>query len=183
MIQLIAILIQPWTRKKHNSNSTMDKEKAILNRNTKIKAPTTVILRDSILKYVYGNAISKATKFKRHVVVKQLSVAKVDNIKHYMKPTQEKSLAEIIFHIKTNDLVTMKESNEIAKEIVQPAKSAKTDKNKVVISSLVPRKDKLNAKAREVNTFLKEKCKESNFDLIYHFNINPIVIPVQEVYT
>ena len=160
----------------------MNKGKTMLNRNTKIKAPTTVILRDLILKYVYGNAISKTTKFKRHVV-KHLSVAKVDNIKHYMKPTQEKSLAEIIFHIETNDLITMKESNEIAKEIVQPAKSAKTDKNKVVISSLVPRKDKLNAKAREVNTFLKEKCKESNFDLIYHFNINPIFIPVQEVYT
>ena len=47
------------------------------NRNTKTKAPTTVSLVDSILKNVYGNTISKATEFKKHVVVKHFSVAKV----------------------------------------------------------------------------------------------------------
>ena len=94
-------------------------------------------------------------------------------MKHYMRPTKETSLAQIIFHIGTNDLVTNKDSTEIANKIVQLAKSAKTYKNKVAISSLVPRKDKLNAKVKEVNTFLKEKCEKSNFDLISHFNINP----------
>ena len=69
-------------------------------------------------------------------------------MKHYMKPTQEKSLAQIIFHIGTNDLVTNKDSSEIANEIVQFASSAKIDKNKVAISSLIPRKGKLNAKAK-----------------------------------
>ena len=44
---------------------------------------------------------------------------------------------------------------------------------KVAISSLVPRKDKLNAKSIEINTFLKQKCKGSSFELISHFNINP----------
>ena len=58
-----------------------------------------------------------------------------------MKPSQEKSPAQIIFHIGTNGLVTNKDSNEIASEIVQLAESAKTDKNKVVMSSLVPRKN------------------------------------------
>ena len=73
----------------------------------------------------------------------------------------------------TNRAVTNKDSNEIENEIVQLAKSAKTDKSKVAVSSLVPRKDKLNQKAKEVNTFLKEKCEESNFDLISYFNISP----------
>ena len=90
-----------------------------------------------------------------------------------MKSTQEKSPAQIIFHIGTNDMVANKDFNEIANKIVQLAKSGKTDKSKVAISSLVPIKDKLNEKAKEVNTFLKEKCKENNFDLISHFNINP----------
>ena len=89
-----------------------------------------------------------------------------------MKPTQEKSPAQIIFHIGTNDLVTNKESNEIANNIIQLSKSAKADKNKVAVSSLVPRKDKLNAKAKEVKAFLKEKCEERNIDLISHVNIN-----------
>ena len=58
-----------------------------------------------------------------------------------MKPSEEKSPALIIFHIGTNGLVTNKDSNEIASEIVQLVVSAKTDKNKVVMSSLVPRKN------------------------------------------
>ena len=115
----------------NNSGSTKNKEKLKSNRNTKTKAPTTVILGDSILKNAYWNTISKATKFKKHVIVKYFSGAKVDNMKHYMKPTQEKSPAQIIFHVGTNDLVTNKDSNEIANEIVQLAKCAKTDNNKV----------------------------------------------------
>ena len=73
------------------------------NRNTKTKAPTTVTLGG----------------------------AKVDDMKHYMEPTQEKSPAQIIFHIGANSLVTNKDTNETANKIVQLAKSAKTDKNKL----------------------------------------------------
>ena len=65
-----------------------------------------------------------------------------------MKPTQGKSPTQIIFTIGTNDLVTNKDSNEIANEIVELVKSVKTDNNKVAISSLVPRKDKFNTKAK-----------------------------------
>ena len=85
-------------------------------------------------------------------------------MKHYMKPTQEKLPTQIIFHIGTNDLVSNKNFIEIAN-----VKSAKTDKSKVAIGSLAPRKYKLNAKAKEVNTFLKEKREESNFRI----NTNP----------
>ena len=42
----------------------------------------TVILEESILKNVYWNAISKTTKFKKHVVVKHFSDASVDDMKH-----------------------------------------------------------------------------------------------------
>ena len=69
-------------------------------------------------------------------------------MKHYMKPTQGKSPTQIIFPVGTNDLATNKDSNEIANEIVELVKSVKTDNNKVVISSLVPRKDKFNTKAK-----------------------------------
>ena len=95
----------------NNYDSSKEKEKAMSNRNTRARAPTTVILEDSILKNVYG----KATKFKKHVVVKHFSGVKVEDMKHYMKPTQEKSSAQIIFHIGTNDLVTNKDPNELAR--------------------------------------------------------------------
>ena len=49
---------------------------------------------------------------------------------HYMKPTQEKSPAQIIFYIGTNNLVTNKDSNEIANKIVQLAKPSTKKKIK-----------------------------------------------------
>lgn len=66
-----------------------------------------------------------------------------------MKPTQEKLPAQINFQIGTNDLVTNRDSKEIANEIVQLSKSAKTDKSKIAILRLLPRKYQLNAKAKE----------------------------------
>ena len=57
---------------------------------TKTRAPTTVILGNSIVKNVYGNAITKSIKDMKHVVVKHFSGAKVEDMKHYLKPTQEK---------------------------------------------------------------------------------------------
>ena len=105
--------------------------------------------------------------------MKHFSGAKIDDIKHYVKPTQEKQPAQIIVHIGTNDLSTNKNSEEIADEIVNFAKSIKTDENNIVISSIVPKKDRLNNKAKEVNLHLKEKCEANNLSLIEHHNINP----------
>ena len=49
---------------------------------TKTRAPTTVILGDSIVKNVYGNAITKSRKHKKHVVVKHFSGARITDMKH-----------------------------------------------------------------------------------------------------
>ena len=114
----------------------------------KTKAPTTVILGDFIVKNVYGNAITKWVKHRKHVVVKHFSGAKIDDMKHYVKPMQEKQPAQIIVHIGTNDLSSNKNSDKIADEIVNFTKSNKTDENIIVISSIVPRKDRLNNKAK-----------------------------------
>ena len=59
---------------------------------SKTRAPTTVILRDSIIKSVYDNAITKSIRHKKHVVVNHFSGAKIEDMKHYVKPTQEKNL-------------------------------------------------------------------------------------------
>ena len=138
----------------------------------KTKASTTVIVGDSIVKNVYGNAITKWVKYRKHVVVKHFWGAKIDDMKYYVKPTQEKQPAQIIVHIGTNDLSSNKNSDEIAGEIVNFTKSIKTDENNIVISSIVPRKDRLNNKAKEVNLDLKEKCEANNLSLIEHYNIN-----------
>ena len=156
-----------------NLNETVSQLPKNAQPKAKTKAPTTVILGDSIVKNVYGNAITKWVKHRKHVVVKHFSGAKIDDMKHYVKPTQEKQPALVIVHIGTNDLSSNKNSDEIADEIVNFAKSIKTDENNIVISSITPRKDRLNNKAKEVNHHLKEKCEANNLSLIEHHNINP----------
>ena len=140
---------------------------------TKTRAPTTVILGDSIVKKVYGNSITKSEKHKKYVVVRHFSGAKIEDIKHYVKPIQEKQLVQIIIHIGTNDLQGNKHSDEIANEIVEFANSIKTSKNNVVVSSIVSRKGRFNNKAKEVNKNLKVKCEEHNLQLIQYHNITP----------
>ena len=48
---------------------------------SKTEIAATVILRDSIVKSIYDNAITKSAKHKKHIVVKHFSGAKVDDIK------------------------------------------------------------------------------------------------------
>ena len=107
---------------------------------SKTRAPTTVILGDSIIKHVYGNAITKSIRHKKHVVVKHFSGAKIEDMKHYVKPTQEKKPAQIIIHVGNNDLPGNKNSEEIANEIVGFANSIKTSENNVVASSSLEKK-------------------------------------------
>ena len=71
-----------------------------------------------------------------------------------------------------NDLPSGKEPEEIANNIINLAKSVKTEGNKIAVSSILPRKDKHNNKGKEVNAYLREKCLQNNFPFITHSNIN-----------
>ena len=95
------------------------------------------------------------------------------DMNHYKKPTREKSPAEIIIYVGTNDLYSVKELKDIAKNCMQLAKSVKIDANKAVVSSILPRNDKFNSKAKEVNTHVQDICSSNNLPLITHSNINP----------
>ena len=83
--------------------------------------------------------------------------AKIEDMKHYAKSTQEKQPAQIIIYIVTNDLPGNKSSDEIANQIVKFANSIKTSANNVVVSSIVSKKDQFNNKAKEANKNLKHK--------------------------
>ena len=93
------------------------------------------------MKNVYGSAITKSIRHKKHVVVKHFSGAKTEDMKYYVKPTQEKQPAKLIIHVGTNDLLGNKNPDEIANKIVEFANSIKTSENNVVVSSIVSRKD------------------------------------------
>ena len=56
--------------------------------------------------------------------------------------------------------LAIKNSEEIANKIAEFANSGITSKNSVVVSIIISRKDQFNNKAKEVNEYLKDKCKE-----------------------
>ena len=68
--------------------------------------------------------------------------------------------------------VSDKSPIEIATGILNLAQDLKTDKNEVMLSGIVPRRDKLNDKGKLVNDDLKALCAENNFHFIDNSNIN-----------
>ena len=65
-------------------------------------------------------------------------------------------------------------AERIAKSIVDLAKDLVADDRTISVSSIVPRKDKLNGKAAEVNSYLQRMC--SNVNILFIDNarvINP----------
>ena len=112
-------------------------------------------------------------KHQKHVVVKHFSGGQQADMSHYKKPTQEKSPAEIITHVGTNDFYSVKELKDIANNCMQLAKSVKVDTNKVLVSCILRRNGKVNCKAKEINTHLQDICSSNNLPFITHININP----------
>ena len=43
---------------------------------------------ETIIRNGYGNAITKSVRHRKHVVVKHFSGRKINDLKHYAKPTQ-----------------------------------------------------------------------------------------------
>ena len=72
----------------------------------------------------------------------------------------------IILHCGTNNLNSNRTSSQI--EIIDLALSLKSDNNKISISLLTPRSDKLNNKASEVNNRLISMCSHRNIAYIDH---------------
>ena len=72
----------------------------------------------------------------------------------------------------TNVLRHPKEAKEIAKEIIDLAINTKNEKNEIMISGIVPRRDNLNDKAKEVNIHLQNLCINYNFHFIDNGNVN-----------
>ena len=89
----------------------------------------------------------------------------------HAKPTaQDFDPDHIILHCGTNDPNSVRTFSQTAtaREIIDPATSLKSDKNKISISLLTPRCDKLNNKASEVNNHLINMCSHRNIAYIDH---------------
>ena len=90
----------------------------------------------------------------------------------YIRSTIERAPSNVTLHCGTNDLKTSTDPEQIAENIINLAKSIKTDKSNVLISELTPRNDQLNKKAKEVNEVLARECNKRNIVVIKRDNMN-----------
>ena len=91
----------------------------------------------------------KLSDDKNKVVVKHFSGAKTKDMESYIIPTLEQNPETIIIHSGTDDLKSDSSPEEIARNIIKLTKSCKTETNKLILSSIVPRYKNLNEKATQ----------------------------------
>ena len=77
----------------------------------------------------------------------------------------------IVLHSGTNNLRTENTARQIAKATIDLAASLKNYDNAGTVSSIVPRLEKLNNKANEVNRRLFLLCKERNISFLSHIKV------------
>ena len=105
--------------------------------------------------------------------MEQFSGSTTEDMMTYMKPPLKCNPDCFIIHVGTNDLRSDEDREKIVRNVVDVANNSKTDINKLLISSIVPRCDNLNSKVRQSNIFLNKFCMENDFAYVNHGNIKP----------
>ena len=90
----------------------------------------------------------------------------------YAKPLMGFGQDLVVLHTGTNPLRGENTPKKIAEDIITLSTELKSDTNKIMISSIVPRRDQLREEAEEVNDFLYNKAIELGFSFISHENIS-----------
>ena len=122
-----------------------------------------------MIKDVYGWELSDREE---KVVVKHCSRSTTEHMKTYIQPPLKHDPDKVIIHEGTNDLRSTQDPKTIVKNIIDIAKSSTTNKNEILVSSIVPRWDNLNGKGCQVNNILQKLCMENNFAYVNHDNIS-----------
>ena len=159
---------QQQLQQQRNTSQLKPKEKPLNNvvneMSTNNMKKTVFIIRDSMIKKVHGYLLTNSIKHKYLVKVRPFLAAKAVDMFDYVKPIQRDFDPDAyILHIGTNDLTTEKKPDEICTEISRFVKLLKLNKNKIFISTIVPRGNACNT---------KEFCENNGIDLISHDNIN-----------
>ena len=105
------------------------------------------------------------------VVAKHFRELIIEGMMTYIKSPLKRSLDCFIIHVGTNNFRIDQHPEIIARNIVEVANNSKTDTSKVLISSIVPRRNNVNGKGRQVSMFFKKFCMENVFVNVNHDNI------------
>ena len=113
-----------------------------------------------MVKDIYGWELSDNYE---KAVVKQFSGSTTEDMMTYIKPPLKCNLDSFIIHVGTNNLRSDEDSETIVRDVVDVANNSKNDIKKILISSIVLRRDNLKGNVRQVNIFLKNLCMENDF--------------------
>ena len=125
-----------------------------------------------MLKDVEAFKMREALGRNEKIYITTFSGATAQDMDDYIKPSLKFQNDLIGIHTGTNSRRTTKGAEDIANEILNLAKSIKTESNEIMISGIIPRRDRLNTKAAKVNDFLKNVCIVNNIHFIEHSNIS-----------
>ena len=105
--------------------------------------------------------------------MKSFRGAKTSHMHWNAKPTIEKTPENIMIHCSTNDISKDADPEKIEANIINLSKSLSEESvSNVIISGLVPREVYLNTKARNVNNWLRDYCRNRMLTFLNHDNIN-----------
>ena len=139
------------------------------------KKTTTVIVSDSMVKYLNANRLKRSMPNGNHNIhVETYRGSTTVAIAHHIRPCLVKQPDQIVLHVGTND-IRDKQPEEIVDGIMKIQKIIKKEcpKTTVIVSELLHRNDKIEytQKVKKVNIMLAKACKQHNCDYIEHKNI------------
>ena len=85
--------------------------------------------------------------------MKQFSGSATEDMMTYIKCPLKRNSDHFVIHVGTNDLRSYQDRETIMRNVVEVENNSKTDIKKVLISSIVPRRENLNGEDRQVNIF------------------------------
>ena len=159
--------------KTSNANTSNENRKSTTkykrNKNDQNKI-VTAIVGDSMIEDVYGWELSDREE---KVLVKHFSGSTTEDTKTYIQLPLKRDPDRVVIHVGTNDLRSSQDPVTIAKNIIDIAKNSTTNKNEILVSSIVLRRDSLNGEGRQVNNILQKLCVENSFAYVNYSNIKP----------
>ena len=158
---------------KPNNTNILTRKKVNFRRNRKKQE----CKKDQIIAAIVANVVKDIYRWEfsdnyEKVVVKQFSRSTTEYMMTYINPPLKCNPDRFIIHVRTNDLRSDQDRETIVRNVVDVTNNSKTDINKILISSIVPRRDNLNGKVRQI-IFLKKFCMENDFANVNHSNIKP----------
>ena len=123
----------------------------MINQNSKEKNEKSIfVIGDSMLKQLNGWEMSKKLNANCKMFVKTFSGAKTTCMHDYVKPLVRSSPDHFILHVGTNDMSSDKSPKEIARSVIDLARSIKNEKHDVSISNIIIRADDKKPRRKEV---------------------------------